>query len=51
MSYKDELKKQHAEACKKCDELAKTCSSKDGFTPIIKACQERDKLAEQLKKL
>ena len=51
MSYKKELEKKYQKACEACKQLAKTCSSKDGFMPIIEACHKRDQLAEQLKKL
>lgn len=51
MSYKDELKKQYEEACEKCKELAETSDIKDGFLPIIEACQKRKELKEKLEKL
>lgn len=52
-NYKATLGKQYQQACENCEEICKkaTYTDEGGFMPILEACYEREKLAEQLKKL
>ena len=48
-NYLKDLERRYEEACKRCEEMESNPS--EGFMPIIKATQERDKLKKELDRL